>query len=159
MEFSEEDRQLIKSSAPLIMEHVGRLTDHVYDHLLEYPQARKFFVTEQDEPDPARPLDVGKLVEGVLEELVLVAEELLERPGCTEVDPEVAVGLAYSAIAGTLFLAVGVGAIAEVVDELLRYSFRRSGAPGPVPAAGGGAASPVSAGSPVSSPRSSAQRQ
>ena len=41
-------------------------------------------------------------------------------------------GLAYSAIAGTLFLAVGVGAIAEVVDELLRYSLRRAGAPGPL---------------------------
>ena len=54
MEFSEEDRQLIKSSAPLVMQHADRLTDHVYDHLLEYPQARKFFVTEQDKPDPAR---------------------------------------------------------------------------------------------------------
>ena len=39
-------------------------------------------------------------------------------------------GLAYSTIAGTLFLAVGVGAIAEVVDELLRYSRRNPGAPG-----------------------------
>jgi zinc transporter ZupT len=39
-------------------------------------------------------------------------------------------GLAYSTIAGTLFLAVGVGAIAEVVDELLRYSRRHPGAPG-----------------------------
>jgi zinc transporter ZupT len=33
-------------------------------------------------------------------------------------------GLFYSAVAGTLFLAVGVGAIAEVVDELLRYARR-----------------------------------
>ena len=39
-------------------------------------------------------------------------------------------GLAYSAIAGTLFLAVGVGAIAVVVDELVRYSRRHPGAPG-----------------------------
>ena len=39
-------------------------------------------------------------------------------------------GLAYSAIAGTLFLAVGVGAIAEVVDELARYARRSSDAPG-----------------------------
>jgi zinc transporter ZupT len=33
-------------------------------------------------------------------------------------------GLFYSAIAGTLFLAVGVGAIAEVVEELVRYARR-----------------------------------
>jgi zinc transporter ZupT len=33
-------------------------------------------------------------------------------------------GLFYSAVAGTLFLAVGVGAIAEVVDELVRYARR-----------------------------------
>jgi ZIP family zinc transporter len=39
-------------------------------------------------------------------------------------------GLAYSALLGTLFLAVGVGAIAEVVDELARYARRRAGAPG-----------------------------
>ncbi len=39
-------------------------------------------------------------------------------------------GLAYSAMAGTIFLAVGVGAIAEVVDELLRYARRTPGAPG-----------------------------
>lgn len=39
-------------------------------------------------------------------------------------------GLAYSALLGTLFLAVGVGAIAEVVDELGRYARRRSVAPG-----------------------------
>jgi hemoglobin-like flavoprotein len=51
---SEEDRQLIKSSAPLIMSQAHRLNDVVYDHLLQYPQARKFFVTDNDEPDAAR---------------------------------------------------------------------------------------------------------
>jgi len=51
---SEEDRQLIKASAPLIMAHANRLNDVVYDHLLHYPQARKFFVTESDEPDAKR---------------------------------------------------------------------------------------------------------
>ena len=51
---SEEDRQLIKASAPLIMAHADRLNDVVYDHLLQYPQARKFFVTDNDEPDAKR---------------------------------------------------------------------------------------------------------
>jgi zinc transporter, ZIP family len=39
-------------------------------------------------------------------------------------------GLAYSTLLGTLFLAIGVGAIAEVVDELTRYARRQAGAPG-----------------------------
>jgi ZIP family zinc transporter len=39
-------------------------------------------------------------------------------------------GLAYSAVLGTLFLAVGIGAIAEVVDELARYARRQADAPG-----------------------------
>jgi hemoglobin-like flavoprotein len=51
---SEEDRQLIKASSPLIMAHVRRLNDDAYDRLLQYPQARKFFVTPNDEPDEAR---------------------------------------------------------------------------------------------------------
>jgi hemoglobin-like flavoprotein len=51
---SEEDRQLIKASGPLIMPHAGRLNDIVYDQLLQYPQARKFFVTADDKPDAKR---------------------------------------------------------------------------------------------------------
>ena len=51
---SEEDRQLIKASAPIIMAQARGLSDVVYDHLLQYPQARKFFVTDSDEPDPKR---------------------------------------------------------------------------------------------------------
>ena len=39
-------------------------------------------------------------------------------------------GLAYSTLLGTLFLAIGVGAIAEVGDELTRYARRQAGAPG-----------------------------
>ena len=39
-------------------------------------------------------------------------------------------GLAYSALLGTLFLAVGVGAIVEVLDELTRYARRRIDTPG-----------------------------
>jgi hemoglobin-like flavoprotein len=51
---SEEDRQLIKASGTLIMEHARDLNDAVYDQLLQYPQARKFFVTDNDEPDEKR---------------------------------------------------------------------------------------------------------
>ena len=51
---SEEDRQLIKASAPIILARAGRLNDFVYDQLLKYPQARKFFVTNDDEPDGRR---------------------------------------------------------------------------------------------------------
>ena len=51
---SEEDRQLIKASSPLIMPHAGRLNDTVYDQFLQHPQARKFFVTADDKPDAKR---------------------------------------------------------------------------------------------------------
>jgi hemoglobin-like flavoprotein len=51
---SDEDRQLIKASSPMIMQHARRLTDSVYDHFLQYPQTRKFFVTDHDEPDEKR---------------------------------------------------------------------------------------------------------
>jgi len=56
---SEEDRQLIKASAPLILAQTGHLNDVVYDRLLQYPQARKFFVTDNDEPDVKR-IDANK---------------------------------------------------------------------------------------------------
>ena len=51
---SEEDRQLIKASAPIIMAQAHKLSDEVYDRLLQYPPARKFFVTDSDAPDPKR---------------------------------------------------------------------------------------------------------
>ena len=51
---SEEDRQLIKASAPLILARAGSLNDFVYDALLKYPQSRQFFVTAHDEPDAKR---------------------------------------------------------------------------------------------------------
>src|SRR5207247_8596848 len=51
---SEEDRQLIKASAPIILARAGKLNDFVYDQLLKYPEARQFFVTADDEPDGPR---------------------------------------------------------------------------------------------------------
>ena len=51
---SEQDRQLIKTSSSLIMPHAGRLNDIVYDQLLQHPESRKFFVTDDDQPDAKR---------------------------------------------------------------------------------------------------------
>lgn len=51
---SEEDRQRIKASAPLIMQHAHDLTDALYDRFLQYPPARQFFVTDDDRPDAKR---------------------------------------------------------------------------------------------------------
>ena len=51
---TEEERQHIQASAPIIMEHAQPLTEAIYDHFLEFPQARKFFVTESDEADEER---------------------------------------------------------------------------------------------------------
>ena len=54
VDLSEAERQLIKSSAPIVMKHARTLTDAVYDRFLQYPSARRFFVTDQDEPDAKR---------------------------------------------------------------------------------------------------------
>ena len=51
---TEEDKTLIRNSGPLILEHAEALTDAVYDHFMGYPQARKFFVTEEGEVDEVR---------------------------------------------------------------------------------------------------------
>ena len=51
---TEEERQLIRDSGPILLEHSRGLTDAVYDHFLKFPQARKFFITETDEVDEDR---------------------------------------------------------------------------------------------------------
>jgi hypothetical protein len=51
---SEEDRELIRASGAIIIANARYLNDFVYDQLLRHPQARKFFVTENDEPDEKR---------------------------------------------------------------------------------------------------------
>ena len=51
---SEAERQLIKSSAPIILQHARHLTDELYSHFLQYPDARQYFVTAHDEPDDKR---------------------------------------------------------------------------------------------------------
>ena len=51
---TDEERQLIQDSGPLVMEHAEGLTNAVYDHFLKFPQARRFFVTDDDEVDEER---------------------------------------------------------------------------------------------------------
>lgn len=51
---TEEDRRLIKASAALVMAHARKMNEAIYQHILQYPQARKFFVTANDEPDGPR---------------------------------------------------------------------------------------------------------
>jgi hypothetical protein len=51
---SEEDRQLIRTSAPIILQHARQLTDNLYNHFLQYPDARQYFVTDDDQPDEKR---------------------------------------------------------------------------------------------------------
>ena len=51
---TEDDRQLIQESAPIIMEHAEDLTDAVYDNFLKFPPARKFFLDENGEVDEER---------------------------------------------------------------------------------------------------------
>lgn len=51
---TDDERQLIRASAPFIMDHARALTDAVYDHFMKFPQARKFFVTEDGQVDEVR---------------------------------------------------------------------------------------------------------
>ncbi len=51
---SDDDRQLIKDSAPIILANTRGLTEVIYDHLLRFPEAGKFFTTDDGERDEKR---------------------------------------------------------------------------------------------------------
>src|SRR5215475_10819282 len=107
---SEEDRQLIKASAPLILARARYLNDFVYDQLLQYPQARQFFVTDHDEPDAKR-IEANKqtmlswlhasvaapLNDGFVRYLVSISQMHrnipLHRPGLPSVAPRFIIGI------------------------------------------------------------------
>ena len=57
---SDEDMQLVKGSGPLVQTKLQSFVDHIYDHFLEYPEARKFFVLDDGSPDRKR-IDDNKL--------------------------------------------------------------------------------------------------
>lgn len=107
---SEEDRQLIKASAPIITAQAHRMSDVVYDHLLKYPQARKFFVTDSDAPDPKRIADnkatmfswllamaSAPLNDGFVRYLAAISQMHmnipLHRPGLSSVAPRYIIGV------------------------------------------------------------------
>ena len=107
---SEEDRQLIKASAPIVLAQARGLSDVVYDHLLAYPPARKFFVTDSDEPDPKR-IEANKetmlswlrasaaapLNDGFIRYLAAISQMHmnipLHRPGLSSVPPRYIIGI------------------------------------------------------------------
>jgi hemoglobin-like flavoprotein len=51
---SDDDRQLIKDSAPIILGNIRKLTEGIYDQLLKYPEAGKFFTTKDGRRDEKR---------------------------------------------------------------------------------------------------------
>lgn len=107
---SEEDRQLIRASAPILLAHADSLTEAAYDHILKYPQARKFFVTDHDEPDAKR-IEANKqtmiswlrataaapLNEGFVRYLVAISQMHrnipIHRPGLSPVAPRYTIGI------------------------------------------------------------------
>lgn len=57
MEFvglTEAELELVQSTAPIILQHADHLTDAIYDHFLHFPDARRFFVTNEGEVDQDR---------------------------------------------------------------------------------------------------------
>jgi hypothetical protein len=113
VKFSEEDRQLIKASAPIILTHADSMAEYVYDSFLKYPQARKFFVTDDDKPDAKRIEDnkqtmfswlrataAAPLNEGFIRYLAAISQmhlnTPLHRPGLSPVPPRYVIGtIAY----------------------------------------------------------------
>ena len=110
---SEEDRQLIKDSAAIILAHADSMAEYVYDSFLKYPQARKFFVTADDKPDAVR-IEANKqtmfswlrataaapLNEGFMRYLAAISQmhlnTPLHRPGLSPVPPRYVIGtIAY----------------------------------------------------------------
>lgn len=51
---SDDDRQLIKDSGPIVLGNIRKLTEGIYDQLLTYPEAAKFFTTKDGRRDEKR---------------------------------------------------------------------------------------------------------
>ena len=54
MGLSDEDRQLIQDSGPIILDNSEELTGIIYDNFIKFPYSRKFFLNEQGEVDEVR---------------------------------------------------------------------------------------------------------
>jgi len=46
--------ELLRATAPVVLKHAEELTAGVYDHFLEFPESRKFFLTETGEVNQDR---------------------------------------------------------------------------------------------------------
>ena len=46
--------ELVRTTAPLLLPHAEALTGAVYEHFLKFPEARRFFTSEDGEPDRER---------------------------------------------------------------------------------------------------------
>ncbi len=49
-----EELALVRSTGPLVLGHAEELTSAVYEHFLRFPQARRFFLTEDGQVDQER---------------------------------------------------------------------------------------------------------
>lgn len=45
---------LVRATAPVVLKHADALTALVYDHFLEFPEARRFFLSDDGEVDQVR---------------------------------------------------------------------------------------------------------
>jgi len=50
----EEDVQLIRRTAPLVLKHEAAITAALYEHFLKFPDTAQFFLAEDGTPDRAR---------------------------------------------------------------------------------------------------------
>jgi hypothetical protein len=106
---SDDDRQLIKDSGPIILDNSRRFTEGLYDHLLKYPEAGKFFCNADGKPDEKRIEDniqtmlswlrasvTAPLNQGFVRYLVGISQmhenTPLHRPGLTPVAPRYIIG-------------------------------------------------------------------
>ena len=46
--------ELLRATAPAVLKHAEELTAGVYDHFLEFPESRKFFLDENGEVNQDR---------------------------------------------------------------------------------------------------------
>ncbi|MBM3943674.1 MAG: hypothetical protein FJ316_12330 [SAR202 cluster bacterium] len=51
---SPEEVELVRSTGPLVLAHAEALTSAVYEHFLQFPEARRFFLTEDGQVDQER---------------------------------------------------------------------------------------------------------
>ncbi len=51
---SDDERQLIKDSGPIVLGNVRKLTEDIYDRLLAFPESAQFFTTADGQRDEKR---------------------------------------------------------------------------------------------------------